>query len=168
MTLIVADTAPICYLVQINYENLLPRLFARVWIPGAVLRELQQKQTPAIVRDWAEQFPPWIEVREIARPASEHEAAGLHRGEWEAIQLAKELKASLLLMNERSGVRVAREQGLSVTGTLGVLVEAARLHLISIEEPLVRLAKTNFRRTPGLFSQTQDLVRKFGRKTDRE
>lgn len=163
MTLIVADTAPLRYLVQIGYEDLLPQLFARVWIPGAVVRELRQKQTPSIVRDWAEQFPSWIEVREIAGTPSEHELPGLDRGEWEAIQLAKELRANLLLMDERLGVRLARQQGFTVTGTLGVLVEAARRGFISIDEALARLARTNFRRTPELFAQTQDLVRKSGK-----
>jgi predicted nucleic acid-binding protein len=163
MTIVVADTAPLHYLVQIGYADLLPQLFVNVWIPAAVVRELRQKRTPAIVRDWAEQLPSWIQVREIAGPPSEDELAGLDRGEWEAIELAKELKANLLLMDERFGVRLARQQGFTVTGTLGVLVEAARSGLISIDEALVRLAKTNFRRTPELFAQTQDLVRKSGK-----
>ena len=128
-----------------------------------VVRELRQKQTPSIVREWAEQFPPWIEVREIAGDPSGHELAGLDRGEWEAIQLAKEIRANLLLMDERFGVRLARQQGFTVTGTLGVLVEAARRGFISIDEALARLANTNFRRTPELFAQTQDLVRKSGK-----
>ena len=68
-------------------------------------------------------------------------------------------------MDERFGVRVARELGFVVTGTLGVLVEAARSGLISIDEPLARLAKTNFRRTPELFAQTRDLVGKLGKRS---
>jgi predicted nucleic acid-binding protein len=50
-----------------------------------------------------------------------------------------------------------------VTGTLGVLVEAARSGLISIDEALARLAQTSFRRTADLFAQTRELVRKSGR-----
>jgi hypothetical protein len=57
-------------------------------------------------------------VRKIGGPPSGHEIAGLDRGEWEAIELAKELRANLLLIDERSGVRVARELGFTVTGTL--------------------------------------------------
>ena len=50
----------------------------------------------------------------------------LDPGERDAIQLAKEEHADLLLMDERLGVRMALRRGLMVTGTLGVLVQAAR------------------------------------------
>jgi predicted nucleic acid-binding protein len=168
MILVVADTTPLRYLVEIGYEHLLPRLFTKVWIPGTVLSELQRERTPGIVRKWAEQLPYWIEVREMAGRPAGHELVGLDRGEWEAIQLAKEIKANLLLIDERAGARVARRQGFTVTGTLGVLVEAARSDLVSIDEALARLAKTNFRRTPDLFAQTQDLVRKSGKEATNE
>jgi predicted nucleic acid-binding protein len=162
MTLVVADTTPLRYLV--DYEYLLPGLFTKVWIPGTVADELRQERTPVAVRQWAKLLPSWIEVRKIDGPLTAHELAGLDRGEWEAIELAMELHADLLLIDERTGVRVAREQGFTVTGTLGVLVEGARADLISIEEALGRLARTNFRRTPDLFAQTQALVRAHGKK----
>ena len=65
MILVVADTTPLRYLVEIGYESLLPRLFTRVWIPGTVAGELRQERTPAVVRQWAEQLPSWIEVRKV-------------------------------------------------------------------------------------------------------
>src|SRR5207302_2076665 len=111
------------------------------------------------------QLPSRIEVRKIAGLPSSHDLESLDRGEWEAIQLAKEIKANLLLIDERLGVRIAREQGFTVTGTLGVLVEAARSDLISIEEALIRLARTSFRRTPDLFAQTRYLVRTSGKES---
>jgi predicted nucleic acid-binding protein len=164
MILVVADTTPLRYLVEIGYEYVLPHLFTKVWIPGGVVSELRHERTPPAVRKWTEQLPSWIEVREIVGVPSVRDLAGLDRGEWEAIQLAKEIKANLLLIDERSGVRAAREYGFTVTGTLGVLVEAARSDLISIDEALVRLEKTSFRRTPDLFAQTRDLVRRSGTK----
>jgi predicted nucleic acid-binding protein len=143
MILVVADTGPLRYLVEIGYEYLLPRLFTRVCIPGTVAGELRRERTPAVVRQWAERLPLWIEVRKIDGGPSAHEIAGLDRGEWEAIELAKQVEANLLLIDERTGVRVAREHGFTVTGTLGVLVEAARSGFISIEEALARLSKTS-------------------------
>jgi predicted nucleic acid-binding protein len=48
-------------------------------------------------------------------------------------------------MDERLGVRIAREQGLAVTGTLGVLRQAASRRLIDIEAALTNLQLTDFR-----------------------
>jgi len=161
MILVVADTAPLSYLVQIRCEFLLPRLYARVFIPGAVLSELRHEGTPVAVRKWAADIPSWVEVRELdpTRPV-EHDLAGLDPGEREAIELACQVKADLLLIDERMGALVARRQGFAVTGTLGVLVEAAQAGLVSIKEAIRRLEKTNFRRTPELLAQVLDLVRK--------
>jgi uncharacterized protein len=163
MIVVVADTTPLRYLVETGYEYLLPRLFGSVLIPGAVAVELQQERTPASVRRWAALLPSWVEVRQVTAPASAHEPTRLDRGESEAIELAKSLDAKLLLIDERAGARIARGYGFAVTGTLGVLAEAARSGLISIEEALDRLGKTNFRRTPDLFAQTKDLVQEFER-----
>jgi hypothetical protein len=96
MILVVADMSPLRYLVEIGYESLLPRLFAKVWIPGTVLTELRHKRTPAAVGRWAEQLPSWIEVRHVGGAPAAHELAGLDRGEWEAIELAKEIQPNLL------------------------------------------------------------------------
>jgi len=164
MTLVVGDTAPLRYLVEISHEDLLPQLFVKVWIPGAVSEELRHKQAPAVVRRWAEHLPGWIEVREVQGGPSEHELAGLDRGEWEAIQLARALGADLLLIDERAGARLARQEGFAVTGTLGVLVEAAKRGLISIDDTLTRLGKTNFRRTPSLFAEAKDLIARSGKR----
>jgi predicted nucleic acid-binding protein len=159
MTLVVADTTPLRYLVEIGYEYLLPQLFTKIWIPGTVAGELRHERTPVAIRQRATQFPSWIEVRKIDGSPAAHELACLDRGEWEAIELAKELQADLLLIDERTGARFAREQGFTVTGTLGILVKAAQSDFIIIEDALGRLAKTNFRGSPELFAQTQDLVR---------
>ena len=43
----------------------------------------------------------------------------LHRGETEAILLARELSADALLMDELDGRAVARQRGLTVIGTVG-------------------------------------------------
>jgi hypothetical protein len=64
-------------------------------------------------------------------------------------------------------VRVARDQGFPVTGTLGVLVEPPDQALFSIDEALARLTQTNIRRTPDLFAQTRKLVRQLGQARSR-
>lgn len=73
------------------------------------------------------------------------ELTRLDPGERQAIQLAKRAHADLLLMDERLGVRIARAQGLAVTGTLGTLLQAARRGLVDIDRALTDLRATDFR-----------------------
>jgi predicted nucleic acid-binding protein len=64
MTVVVSDTSPLNYLVQIKCEHLLPALYEHVLIPAVVLQELENTGTPAIVRTWLSRLPEWIVVRE--------------------------------------------------------------------------------------------------------
>jgi predicted nucleic acid-binding protein len=50
MSLVVADTTPLRYLVETGYDHLLPRLFTKVWIPETVVSELRHDRTPGVVR----------------------------------------------------------------------------------------------------------------------
>jgi predicted nucleic acid-binding protein len=63
------------------------------------------------------------------------------------------LQADTLLIDERDGAKFAREHGLFVTGTLGVLQTAARRDLISLADALQALQNTNFRHSAALFDQ---------------
>jgi predicted nucleic acid-binding protein len=120
MQSIVADTTPLNYLVLIQAADILPELYRTVLIPPAVKAELAHANTPAVVRAWISQPPAWLEVVSLKQPidsALEH----LDAGEREAISLASELQAILLLMDERDGVTIARHGGLKVVGTLAAL-----------------------------------------------
>ena len=63
----------------------------------------------------------------------------------DAIALAIELHADVLLMDDREGVLAARSKGLTVTGTLGVLGLAAQHGLLDLAEAFDRIKRTNFR-----------------------
>jgi len=58
------------------------------------------------------------------------------------------MNAELILMDDRDGVAVARNKGLAVTGTLGILDLAARRGLIRLDHAFERLKDTNFRCHP--------------------
>lgn len=83
----------------------------------------------------------------------------LDPGERQAIQLAKQKHADLSLMDEKLGVRIAREHGLAVSGTLGVLVQAANQRLIDIERALSALQATDFRCSPSVLEEARRLVK---------
>jgi predicted nucleic acid-binding protein len=77
----------------------------------------------------------------------------LDRGEHDALLLALETKADLVLMDERDGVEEAARLGLTVTGTLGVLDRAAEKELVDLPSALNRLRATNFRASPALLEE---------------
>jgi len=70
MILVVADTSPVNYLVQIGSIDLLSRLFDHVIIPQAVLRELLSRSTQEVVRHWATNLPVGTSVQTPARPTA--------------------------------------------------------------------------------------------------
>jgi predicted nucleic acid-binding protein len=158
---VVADASPLRYLILIGHIDLLPTLFTQIIIPRAVLGELQRAQTPPVVRRWMQHLPVWCVVRTPQQPL----AAGLEvlgAGEREAIALAEELHADLVLIDEDKGRQIARSLGLRVTGTLGVLDIAAERRRIDLPIALTRLQATDFYVTQGLIDAllAQDTARK--------
>jgi predicted nucleic acid-binding protein len=155
----VTDTSPVCYLVQIGEVELLFELFGGMLMPRAVLAELRHEDAPESVRAWAN-LPSWISVH--ANPIGPTTGMEkLQAGEHNAILLAETVQAAIILLDEKSARRVAADRGLHVTGTLGVLGEAATRRLIDLTAAIDRLRKTNFRYSPSLLKATLD---RFGSK----
>ncbi len=144
MPVVVADTGPINYLVLIGEIGLLPRLFETVRVPQIVCDELRHSRTPTLVRDWLAACPAWLTPLPTpmvgALPLPE-----LGDGERAALALAVSVRADLVLMDDRRGAASAREQGLIVTGTLGILDLASSRGLIDLADAFRRLKATNFR-----------------------
>jgi predicted nucleic acid-binding protein len=63
--IVVADTSPLNYLIQIEEVDLLPLLFGTVLIPQAVFNELRHPLTPHKVQEWSKKLPLWIEVHRV-------------------------------------------------------------------------------------------------------
>jgi predicted nucleic acid-binding protein len=141
--IVISDTSPINYLVLIGKEELLERLFKRVVIPSAVLRELEAAAAPRDVRVWILHRPPWVEVRQIVAPP-DLSLSHLDDGEREAIQLAQELAADLLLLDERAAREEALSRKLPVIGTLGILERAAESDLLDFPTALRELKTLGF------------------------
>jgi predicted nucleic acid-binding protein len=158
MRLVVADTSPIRYLVQIGQIDVLPRLFEEIFLSSVVADELRHPSAPPVVRDWMQQLPAWLEVMPVADvddPALE----ALDRGERSAIALGLSLNADLILIDDRKGATAALNKGFEVTGTLGVLDLAADRGLVDLVDVLDRLKRTNFRYPQGLLDA---LLKKHG------
>lgn len=140
MILIVADTGPINYLVQIEEIEILPRLVEKVVLPDSVRVELLHENAPAVVRAWASHPPSWIEVRSATQTIEDRDISSTDR---EAIALARELSAAFLLMDDSHARRSAARLGVKTMGTLGLLEAAATRGLISLRTVLGKLRATS-------------------------
>lgn len=148
--LVVSDTSPLNYLLLIGHEAVLPSLFGRVFTTPGVLRELRHPGSPDPVRDWSGAPPPWLEVRS---PAALEPSLRLGRGETEAISLALELQADIVLIDERKGMQAATALGLVVTGTLAVLELASERQLLHLPSAIAALRQTTFRASERLYEE---------------
>jgi hypothetical protein len=134
-------------LAVIGQLNLLQQLFDKVFIPEAVLQELTAIGSEQL-GNVEIQTVPWLESRSVVnRALVDALLVELHKGEAEAIALAAEMEADLLLLDERRGRKVASRLGLTLTrkrkrklkclGLLGILVEAKRQGLIVAVKPVL-------------------------------
>lgn len=112
-------------------------------IPNAVFKELNAETAPIEVKNWLEKCPEWFEIKNVSSKIPE-DLKILDDGESEAIQLATELNADLLIIDERLGRKKAEEHGLRIIGTVGVLALANSKGLINIEEVFEKLESSSF------------------------
>jgi uncharacterized protein len=145
--IVVSNASPIISLGAVGRLELLSQLFGEISIPRAVLEEVRSVDLRVV--DWV--IPTSLKGDFVPRALE----AELDRGESEAIALAVELRADLLLMDERRGRQIASRFGLKLLGTLGVLVEAKRSGLLTAVTPVLNDLRTTagFRVTPELYQQ---------------
>jgi len=162
--IIVSDTTPIISLMKIEQLDLLEKLFKRVKIPVAVYQELTTnqkfKQEAELIK--GKVFIDVVEVEDTKSVSILQRATGLDKGESEAIVLAEEIKANLLLMDERKGRLVAKQMGNQITGTLGVIINAYEENLITAEVTLQcfeQLKNSGIRISDSLYNSLIDRVR---------
>jgi len=132
--IVVCDMGPLHYLVLIGAEDILPQLFTRVLTPVAVIVEMSHPDTPEPVRRWASSPPEWLEIKQ---PAHIEDILSLGKkgmrgaGEKAAIALAREERADVILMDDKTGQREAKRRGLHTVWMLSVLDQAADRGLVS-------------------------------------
>lgn len=153
----VSNTSPINNLAAIGQLNLLPQMYGRVIIPEAVYEELTK-----IPVEGTEEVKSsnWIEKRQAKNiNLVEKLKDKLDPGEAEAIALAIEVKADLLLIDERLGRGIAESNNLNIIGVLGILLEAKKRGLITLIQPLLeQLRNSNFWIKPELYARVLTLA----------
>lgn len=139
---VVSNTSPVCNLAVIGRLDLLRRKFGKVVIPAAVGRELSALDHPggrASIE--AALQAGWLTVEAVAdRRLLPVLRSRIDEGEAEAIELARQTHADLLILDDLDARRIAAEESLPYTGLLGLLVEERMAgNLASLESEIRRL-----------------------------
>lgn len=146
---VVTDASPLIYLSVLGRFPLLQRLFGTVCLPDAVLREVAASPVtlPGAVETRAAVEDGWLRPTTVCnRLAVEALLTDLHLGEAEAIVLARELGAGRVLLDDRLARNRAKALGLTVTGTIGLLLLARqRGEQLDLRHDLDTLVQHGFR-----------------------
>jgi predicted nucleic acid-binding protein len=141
MAVVVSDTTPLHYLILVGRETILEKLYGKVFIPPAVLKELSHPSAPVQISKWAANPPAWVTVAAPGSMPGRYD--GLDFGERQALALAQEINADLVLLDDKVARRVALRESLKVKGTLGIVADAAKANYLDFVETIEQLQNTS-------------------------
>ncbi len=146
---VICNTSPLQYLHQTGFLEVLPRLYGRVTVMEAVAAELEAGRQAGIDLPDPSTLA-WADVRTVRDRSLLPVASDLGPGEREVLARAVEIEGSLAILDDRLARQYAGVLGVTITGTLGVLVKAKRAgHLQSVAPIVDRLEELRFRLDPG-------------------
>jgi predicted nucleic acid-binding protein len=137
---IISDTSCLILLDKIGELSILNKLFGNITTTSEVAEEFGQP------------LPLWFEIKE---PSDKNYQAiieaSVDKGEASAIALAIELDDCLLIIDDLKGRKFAHQLGLTIIGTIGVIVDAKLAGIIPSVKPILsKIKSTNFRITEQL------------------
>lgn len=151
--IVVSDSTPLIHLAKVGCMELLFSLYEEVLITEEVYREaveegiILEKNDAGVIQEYIGKSihiknPTSLSDRLIEKYC-------IHKGEADSIQLAMEIGAQLILMNERDGRNAAKNEGLKVKGSIGVIFDALKAGIINEKQVLTIL--NNFKKNPQIF-----------------
>ncbi|MEI6730915.1 MAG: DUF3368 domain-containing protein [Pseudomonadota bacterium] len=155
---IVADSSPLIIAAHTGLLVHLPDILGVVFIPPKVSEECLQLGKPS-----ANAIEDAIKCGILTVSTQiEHEfltriPSGVDAGEAEAIALALNLNAKLLI-DDKKGRKIAKYEGLTVLGFAAILVKAKRSGIIDSVLPVIeQMNKVNYRISPRLLAEILQL-----------
>lgn len=139
MPKVVSNTTPLLSLLKIGHPHLLEAIYKKIIVPAAVWQEVEAGRGKPYYTDLTQLS--WIEILNVQERTKIAKFLSLDQGEAEAIVLTIEIKADLLIMDEALGRTEAMNHGLTLAGTLGILLKAKQKGLISSVRPLLDLMR---------------------------
>lgn len=126
MSVVIADASCLILLTNLGKLIVLEKLYGEVWI------------TEAVMAEYGLSLPSFISLHEPGDQLTLNTLLqSLDPGEASSIALALENPGCKIIIDEKKGRRVALSMGLDLTGTLGVLTEAAKIKLLTIDAQVV-------------------------------
>jgi predicted nucleic acid-binding protein len=137
---IISDTSCLILLDKIGELEILNKLFGQIYT------------TPEVANEFGLPLPSWIEIKQPLEISYQSIIeATIDNGEASAIALAIEMDDCLLIIDDLKGRKYASQIGISIIGTIGVIVDAKLAGVIPSVKPLIaKIKATNFRITQQL------------------
>lgn len=146
--IIVSDTSCLILLQKIHQLNLLKVLFGKVIITQEVSDEFDG-DLPDFFEIQVARDPNYIKILQTF----------LDKGEASVVALALGFDDCLLIIDEFKGRKEAKSLGITITGTLGVLLLAKEKNLIEKIGPFIKqIQDTNFRISKSLTDKVLELA----------
>ena len=160
---VVSDTSVLIHLARIDRFGLLRRLYSEITVPEAVWREtvVEGERRPGASELNSARTSGWVEVVSVTPDTGTWQLLrqALDAGEADALALADQIGADLVLLDESAARRRARSLGLRKTGTVGVLLRAKRKGMIDELRPeLDHLRATAFWIDEALYRRVLEAV----------
>lgn len=132
---IISDTSCLIVLSKIGELDLLLKMYGHVMT------------TVEVSTEYGDMIPDWIKIKNASNKFSQQILQiNLGKGEASAIALALEIPDSIIILDDFKARKVANQLGLTITGTIGIIVKAKLKGIIpSIIPLLAKIAATDFR-----------------------
>ena len=132
---IISDTSCFIILSKIGELDILQKLYGQIIT------------TTDISEEFGELLPSWVLIKDVHNKQSQKILEiQIDRGESSAIALALEMENCTIILDDFKARKVAQNLGLSVTGTIGVIIKAKLNGIIPSIKPLInKIRQTNFR-----------------------
>ena len=136
---IISDSSPLILLSKLKQLELLKELYDDIWIPREVYKEVVIKGKEGGYSDAYEverNIEKFIHIKELDDEHSrraEDIKSSLGSGESEALMLAVQEKAEILLADDMEVRKMAKNKGISCRSTLGILLEALKKDVLDLE-----------------------------------
>lgn len=148
--IIIADTSCLILLNKIDAVDLLNQVAEEIYI------------TPTIKVEFGKKLPNWIKVKAPKnKNFKEVLELDLDPGEASAIALASEIDNAILILDDLKGRKLADRLHVKYSGTLGLILKATQLGVVSdIDILLNKINDTDFRISTTLIEFVRDQAKR--------